>query len=121
MNDDRAIIGMPPDINIDSVEKIKTQTVKSYEGQIADISYDRYYEDSVEPIEKRIASDLKKRLDKEFKTNFNVIVGSNFGYDIKLPPDLSNNRFEFKEPTNNGMYLKILIYECNVYEAKFMM
>lgn len=116
---DLTLLPLPPVVNKDNVDRIKTVLFKSYENQIRDLTEDNYYDSDA--LDLRIAAELKKRLDREFRSNFNVVVGLRFGASLGLAEDTTQSSFIFEDKTKCGMKLYTLVFETNVREVAFTM
>lgn len=121
VSQDLTLLPLPPAINRDNVDRVKTVLFKSYENQVRDLTEDNYYDSDA--LDLRIAAELKKRLDREFRSNFNVVVGLRFGASLGFSEDATqtHNSFIFEDKTKYGMKLYTLVFESNVREVAFTM
>ena len=116
---DPYLLHLPPPVTRENVDRVKGLVYKSYENQIKELTEENYDNADPLPLDLRISVELKKKLDKEFKTNWSVVVGRRFGASLGLLEEPLNHSFIFEDKTKNGMSLFTMVFESNVKHVPF--
>lgn len=117
---------LPPRLTEENIKRMNNFVLKSYEKQFQHITKETYYQEGVETFDVRIAAELKKKLDKEFRTNTTVIFGISFGAKLGLQdadPERKSqpNVFEITKENAQGLVFKTIVFENYVKEVPYLM
>lgn len=117
---------LPPKLTQENVERMHAFVLKSYENQFENMTKETYYQEGVDTFDVRIAAELKKKLDKEFRTNTTVIFGISFAAKVGVPatksPESKDQSVFFISRKNfHGVEFKTIVFESHVREVPFLM
>lgn len=118
---DPFVLHLPPPVTRENVDRVKGLVFKSYENQIKELNEENYDNADPLPLDMRIAVEIKKRLDKEFKSNWSVVVGRRFGASLGLLEEPLNHSFIFEDKTKSGMSLYTMVFESSIKHVPFTM
>lgn len=115
---------LPAKISKHSVNELVNSVLVNYRKQLSELTLENYYEKGKEGIDQRLSIEIKKRLDSEFRTNWNVVVGLRFFASLGLSYEGHEGRshnYQYVEKTKNGLDIHILVFENNIKEVAYMM